>query len=77
MAVTTPPTPATQTVTVSPSPGFSVPSTWLIAVGTVLEGADVATAAAHAGLSPSTVTLIAVFGGFLIGLGAWLSQHGH
>lgn len=58
-------------------PGLSVPSTWFIAVGTVIGGADVTSALAGAGLPTDKTAILGVFSVFLIGIGSWLSQHGH
>jgi hypothetical protein len=69
MAISTPPAPT--------APGFSVPSTWLMLIGTFLIGGDFAADAAQAGFSPALTATLVSFGGFLIGLGAFLTQHGH
>ena len=63
----------------TPSTGldWSHPSSWLLSFGVLLEGGDVATFSASAGLSPTTTTGIALFGGFLVGLGALLHKAGH
>lgn len=63
-------------VTAPASPGFSVPSTWLIMLGVILEGGNAASFVAEIG-DGRLQAAIATFGAVLIGAGAWLAQHGH
>ena len=55
----------------------TAPSTYILGVGTLVEGSAVATFLAAVGLSPTVVASIAAFGGVLIGLGGWLHSIGH
>jgi len=46
-------------------------------IGTLITGATFATFATDIGLSTKATIAIGGFGTLLIGVGAWLSQHGH
>ena len=56
---------------------LSHPSSWLFILGTLLEGGDVANAVASAGFSSNTTAGLALFGGFMVALGALLFKSGH
>ena len=61
------PTPATPTL----------PSTYVLEAGTLIEGGATVTFLTDAGLSAHTVAAVVAFGAVLLGLGAWLHSIGH
>jgi hypothetical protein len=60
-----------------PTPSTTLPSTYLVGVGTLVEGGAVVSFLGALGLSAQVSAAIVAFGGVLVGLGAWLHSVGH